>query len=149
MLSINFKDNLKVPDLNFNNELDFIARRIIIPDIQKNMVAETDIEGNIYAPLAESTIKIKKRKGYSGKILEATGQLKKSFVYGVRKNVALITLMVIRKTIGKYLQVDGVKSKVFGKRKFNFFGISKQAEKLALDHMELNIRRRVKNAGSK
>jgi len=146
MYKLSIKSNLKAPkELNFQDDLLYIANNIIIREIQTKMVQQQSIDAINYPPLAESTLRAKQRKGLSPNILEATGQLGKSFfAKKLGKSKVLIGIRFIRADIARYLQIEGIRSKKYGKRFFNFFGINTFAEKLAINYMVNKIKKRVR-----
>ena len=140
MIKVKIIDKIKFPDLIFIDELKEIADTIFIPILQENINNEVDIQERPYPPLAVSTLKAKAKKGQSLKVLTATGRLRSSFTsYQRGKNEVIITVIGDRYQIGDYLQNQGIKSKKFGKRFFNFFGVSTRMEKAALKLMERKI----------
>jgi hypothetical protein len=144
MVSVKVKDNINFPKFNFRQDLLDIAKNVIIPDIHEHMVKEQSLDEKSYEPLSSATLKQKQRKGQSNKTLEATGKLKKLIFHKALSNSrVLISIRAERKDIGRYLQVDGVRSKSLGKRKFEFFGVSNKANKKAMDFMRLRIRRKL------
>lgn len=145
MISMTVKGKLVLPKIRFTKELEDIAQKIIIPEIHSHMVNEESLTGEKYRALAKSTLTQKARKGQSSKILEATGKLKKSIFHKpLGKYKVMISIKPIRKEIGQYLQIDGIRTKT-GKRYFEFFGINDKAEKRAIDYMELQLRKQIKN----
>ena len=136
--NVNFK--FKVPNFDFSKELKFIAERIIIPDIAGHIQQGDSIEGVRYPPLADITIKI---KGHANPLIGEERRLFSSSTYhtiGQGKNKLIIRIKAIRAEIGKFLQIDGVKSKQYGKRYFKFFGVSKEAEREAIGFMAGKIK---------
>ncbi|GAF75606.1 unnamed protein product [marine sediment metagenome] len=144
MINIDVKLNLNFPKLNLENELKEIADRIIIPDIQSRMVKGVDIDNKAYPPLAQSTIRAKRKRGLRQEILFAEGKLFRSF-FAVKKSGfgVKITSRSDRKEIGEKLQFEGVKSRTFGRRHFKFFGISDKAENTAMTFMRNRIKNRI------
>lgn len=135
MINLSIKSNVKIPDINLLPELEFIAKRIVIPELAANIQAGVDVQQKPYPPLAPSTIK---RKGHARPLVE-TGKLHRSFVSFSGQNHVVVTLNSERKQIGGYLQLDGIRTKM-GKRFFNFFGVSSIMEIKALKYMEKRIR---------
>lgn len=145
MINVQIKGDVRFPSINFINELEEIAQTIFIPILQSNIHAGRDLTESSYPPLEESTIK---RKGHSRPLIE-TGRLVRSFVhYILGKNKVVITLSGDRIEVGDILQNQGVRSNRYGKRFFNFFGVSTRMEKEAIKFMERKIEEYVKNAGS-
>lgn len=159
-LKAKIKVNLDLPILRLQNELLEIANKVIIADLQGRMTAGRDISGRTYRTLAPSTIKQKQSKGLRTEPLLSTGQLRKSHKASkVGKKAVRITLAGTRrsfhgersltnKRLGDILQNDGVNSK-FGKRTFEFFGISDKAEVKAIKMMQGFIRKAIKRGGRK
>jgi len=106
------------------NDLVEIADKIIIPDIQKGIHARVAIDGGRLPKNEPATIA---RKGDDRPLIE-TGTLLGSLLAQEKgKYRVMVTLGPERKEIGKYLQVDGIKTK-HGLKFYKFFGISKDAE---------------------
>lgn len=148
MLKLKIRRNIKFPKFDFTEDLEQIAERIVIPTIAGNIQNKVDITGIAYPPLDEKTIKIK--SAYSANPshpLIAAGKLHKSFKYKRKgKNRVLIYVNAGRKKIAEYLQLDGIKSKKYKKRFFNFFGVSKDMEENAVEFMRKKIREKIANA---
>lgn len=141
-----FKGNLKSPDLNLQADLEIIAKDIFVRSLQKYIKAEQDINGRRYPRLAESTVRQKARLGLSRNILQATRRLINDFV--VRRSgqtKVIIKLSSARTKVGAILQNEGVRSKAQGGvRRFNFFGISREMEKIAMQYMRKRIAEEIK-----
>lgn len=159
---------IKFPKLKMIKDLEEVAKKIIVPDIVGQIDKGESIDRVEYPPLATSTIarkegiqkttiksgksagRVRKYKGtpaISQKALIHTGKLRKGIKINSNKKDTVkifITSADKRNKVAKHLQVNGVKSKKFGKRYFNFFGISSVAEKLAVDHVEKKIRKLVR-----
>lgn len=169
-MKMTFKNNIKFPDLNLQDDLKFIADRIFVPVMQENIHQQIALDEKPFPPLEPSTIAKKKgtilkntftKKGniragvekkieagglssFSPKTLIDTGKLVGSFTTKkVGKTAVVITLKGDRKDIGRYLQIEGVGKK---RKKFNFFGISSRMEQAALDHIKTKIKAIFKNA---
>lgn len=139
MLRMTIKDNIKVPNFDLSKELQFIAQQIIIPDISGRIGSGIDINGLPYPALAEST---KKAKGGDDRPLIGKERLLFSSPYTVTlkgKNAVKITVKEVRREVADILQNQGVRSKKYGLRFFNFFGISEEASDLAVKHVRNKI----------
>lgn len=135
---------IKIPKVNFQDDLMVIGERIIIPDMQKGILRGRDIDGKAFPKNESNTVK---RKGHSRVLVGEQRKLLSSF-QRKRKgkfNVA-ITLKNQRKNIGRYLQEDGIRSNSLGRKHFKFFGITKLAEQLSIVFMKKQIEKAVKNA---
>lgn len=148
---LQIKNNITIPKgISFKDELKHIADRFIIPEIHKRMDSEESLDGQKYPPLADSTLEMKAKKGQPSKVLLATGQLRKSiYSRSLSKSKVLITVHPIRKEVGEILQFEGVRSKAFGKRRFNFFGINTDAEKRSIDYMQKKLTEKLGGKGAK
>jgi hypothetical protein len=125
MYKIEIKGNLKFPDMDMTKTLEHIAEKIIIPEIAGHIIRGTDLDDIPYQPLAESTVK---RKGHDRPLIGEERRLFSASNYYIKssgKNRIVIYIKAIRRDIAKYLQVEGVRSKEYGKRFFNFFGVNK------------------------
>lgn len=138
-----------LPNFNFQEDLLKIAERIFIPIIQGNIQARRAIDGSSLPPLEPNTVKIKARKStfmHPDQPLINTGKLFRGFfARKAGKSKVVMTITPDRKLIGKYLQIDGIRSKV-GTKYFNFFGISTLMEEEAVLYMEERIAEEIKNA---
>lgn len=140
MIKVKVNNNIKFPELLLQEDLRKIADKLFIPTLKYNIDKEQDLTESRYPPLAASTIKAKKRYGLSPMILQATGKLRNSFYSrSSGKYKIIIGLSSNRRSVGNILQNVGIRSKVFGTRFFNFFGISTRMEKLAMDYMRKRI----------
>lgn len=150
--------NLDLPILKLQKELQKVAQRVIIPDIEGRINSGVDINGKSYRSLTPSTIKQKQKKGLRTEKLIATGQLRKSFDFDpINKNSVRITLkgtrnsqggerVLTNKELADILQNQGVNAKA-GKRFFNFFGISKKAEFKSIKMMQQFIKAAIARGG--
>lgn len=144
------KNNLKLPDMrgvNFQEDLKWIADKIVIKTLQHNIDKEQSLQEKKFPPLADATIEIKRRQGLSTKVLTATSLLRNSFKAKKRgRNTVVVDIASDRKVIAKKLQFTGVRSQQYGLRKWNFFGISTRMEKEAVKYMKSKIEELVKSA---
>lgn len=146
MIKASVKGNLNFPSFFFQEDLRFIANRIIIPTLQNNIERELAVNETPLPALEPKTVERKIKAGLSPKILTATGQLKVSFIaIDKGKNSVVVTLAPNRKAIGGYLQIAGIQTKL-GKKYFNFFGISSRMESSAMKYMRDKIKKAVKSA---
>lgn len=145
---VRFTGSIRFPRLDFTEQMMESAEKDIISDMAARIQNRIDINSVRYKPLAESTKRAKKRKGQlkvdKGHQLIDTGELHKSFKFRKKaKNQVLIFIGNVRKRIATILQNDGVKSKLYGKRKFEFFGISKEAEEASIKRVEEYIEKNI------
>lgn len=144
MINVQIKGNVNFPNIDFTNELDEIAKAIFIPILQSNIHAGRDIQEQPYPPLADSTIKRKK----DNRPLIETGKLVRSFFdFKKGKNTIVISLNADRIKVGDILQNQGVRSKRYGLRFFNFFGVSTRMESQAMRFMKRKIKEYIDDAG--
>ena len=144
MLKFQLKSNFKVPKINFQKDLRKIADQIIIPDMQKGIIEGIDIDDRAFPKNEAKTVA---RKGRNRVLQGRENKLKTSFRSKNKgKFNVVIDLKNQRRQIGKYLQVDGIRSNTLGRKHFKFFGISKLAEKLAMIFMKNRIGKAVKDA---
>lgn len=143
MSGITIKNNIKFPKIFLRDDLKFIADRIFIPSIQRNIYAQVTLDEKPLPELEPSTVAIKKRKGLRPEKLIAEGKLVRSFFSENKgQNAVIVTLNSDRKDIGGYLQLEGVGKK---KKKFNFFGISSRMERDAINYLKKRIKEIIKN----
>lgn len=142
MIKASIKSTGDLPKINLSNELKYIAEKIIIPDIAGHIQEGKDITGKKYRPLAPATIR---DKGHERPLIGKQRRLFSSSTYDTKskgKNKKIINIKPIRRKEAHYLQVEGVKSKAFGgRRRFNFFGVSKNAEKKSIRYLAAVIRK--------
>ena len=139
-MKVRIKGSIRLPKVTLQDELMHVAERIIIPIMADNISKGKALDGQVLPALEPATIK---RKGHGRPLIE-TGKLRRSFIAKRKgKYAVLITLVKDRKDIGGYLQIDGVGKK---KKKFNFFGVSTVMERLAMQYMEKQLKRRIRNA---
>lgn len=142
MIHATVKSNIKFPKFNFQNDLMNIAKKIFIPLMQSNIDSNRSITGGKFPNLEPATIRAKG----SRKPLINTGTLRSSFRYKRKGKLAvMINLKATRSTIGKYLQIDGIRSKR-GMKHFNFFGVTEGMRDDALSYMRSRIRKAIKRA---
>ena len=142
MINAKIKNNVRLPKfVNLSKELAHIANRIIVPDIQSHIDKGQDITGKRYAPLASSTIRAK--GGDSRKLIE-TGKLRSNYQVITGGNRVKIRPRASRRDVARYLQVEGVKSNTYGRRRFHFFDVSLKAEQRGVKYFEEVIRRLIR-----
>lgn len=151
-------------DVIVQKDLKRIADSIFIPALQRYIDQQTAITGGNYPALEPETIarksgQIYKRNftqkgsirntaikriesgglgGFSNKTLIQTGKLIRSFFsINKGKNSVVISIKPDRKDIGKYLQIEGIGNK---RKKFYFFGITKDMERDAINYMQEKLR---------
>lgn len=140
MLKVKIKGKIKFPRLTFQDDLLHIAERIVVPMMVRGIDSKISIEGGALPENEPATIK---RKGHSRQLVDE-GILRSAFIFKKKgKYAVLITLKKNRKLIGKYLQIDGIKTKR-GFKYYKFFGISREMEKLAMGYMRKTIKKKVK-----
>ncbi|NCC41933.1 MAG: hypothetical protein EOM21_21495 [Gammaproteobacteria bacterium] len=153
MIKATVKGKLSFPDfgVDLSNQLMTIATKEIIPDIEKRIDKGIDVNDRRYKILAQSTVKAKMKKGQWAHPLIATGQLRSSIEAKKYGKSVIIEPQRTRRDgltnsqLGDILQNQGVRTKN-GKRYFEFFGISKQAEERSIQSMKKFIDRTIKNA---
>lgn len=139
MIKLSFKGIIRFPELDFTDEMKEIARKAVIPDLAGRIQMGVNIEGKKYQELAESTIY---RKGHNKPLIGEDRKLFSSFRYKKKAtNKVVVYIHKDRNEIAEYLQNDGIKSKVHGKRYFKFFGVSEDAEDAAYEVMRNKIRK--------
>ena len=146
MIKAGVKTEFSIQKLFIKDDLLNIARRIIVPTMQKNIDDEVALDGKALPPIEASTIKRKLKKGLSPKILTETGTLRTAFVVtSPDERTVKVTIDSRRKEIGGFLQIEGIRSNK-GRKYFNFFGISSVMEKNAIAYMKQRIKDAKKNA---
>lgn len=157
MIKTEFKSNIKFPKEFINqDDMSYIAERIFIPLMRNGITTGVGVDGMRF-PEPENKLrsqsKILKRTftkkgnirataigqiggkgllGFSKKILIDTGKLFASFrSKRSGKFTVKVELAGDRADVGKYLQIEGIKTKR-GKKFYTFFGISDGMEKDAM-----------------
>lgn len=163
MIMATVKNNINLDQFKgviVQKDLKRIADSIFIPAMQRYIDQQTAITGGNYPALEPETIarkagQIYKRNftkkgnlrntaikriesgglgGFSNKTLIQTGKLIRSFFsINKGKNSVVISIKPDRKDAAKALQIDGVGNK---KKKFYFFGITKDMERDAINYMK-------------
>ena len=137
----------RLPDLNLKDTLVKIAENIVVPGMKEKMDQEQDLTGVKYGPLAPSTLAAKRRKALSPLVLHAENRLRNAFTVQVKdKDTVVISIAPDRKEIGNILQNRGVRSKQYGLRFFNFFGVNSIMENRAIKLMRDAIAKAIKDA---
>ena len=156
MIQVKTKMTINLPNLDFTDTFQEIAKNIICPDMRLGINRGIGVDGNAFPPLEPETVARKSgaRKGARKKGLTLAkaglaggrggsqtlvdkGVLRESFDYErVGRNHVRIFLGSEREKIGKYLQIDGVGRK---KKRFLFFGISQRAEFQAIAKMRAKL----------
>jgi hypothetical protein len=166
MLKVTVRNNVRFPEITLQDDLEHIARDIIIPDIIIGIDTQRSIVGGQLPNNEPATIMRKagqyvgrlykksgeKRKNFekisernmipsgSGRPLVETGLLRSSFIYRMGKGVCIISInnSQKRKDIGGYLQ-DGIQTK-HGLKRYRFFGISDRAFKMAMFYLKKKVK---------
>lgn len=152
MIQVKTRMTIALPDLDFTQTFQDIAKNIICPDMRLGINRGIGVDGNNFPPLEPGTIARKTgarksarkmgltltKAGLAGgrggsQTLVDKGVLRESFDYErVGRNHVRIFVASERDKIAKYLQIDGVGRK---KKRFLFFGISQRAEFQAITKM--------------
>lgn len=158
MIQVKAKMTIKLPDLDFTNVFQDIAKNVICPDMRLGINRGIGVDGAQFPALEPSTLARKagarknvrkgggslQKAGLAGgrggtQTLVDKGVLRESFEFErVKKNHVRIFVGPLRSEIGKFLQVDGVGKK---KKKFLFFGISQRAEFQAVAKMKAELKK--------
>jgi len=159
-MTVKVKMNLDFPILPDQDDLMEIAKKVIMPDIEGRMNSGIDINGSSYGALDSKTIKAKQKRGLQTVPLIASGQLRRSpkaskfgsnavviMPSGMRYAVGSEKIMS-NQELGNILQNKGERTK-HGKRFFEFFGISREAEDQAIKMIDVFIERAIKRGGRK
>lgn len=135
MIQVKVRNNINFPKIALQDDLENIARDIIIPDMQNRIKQHKAIDGGALPDNEQSTIN---RKGHD-KQLQDTGILLNSFIYNKEgKDRVVITVGSERYEIGTYLQ-SGIKSDI-GYKAYKFFGISIFAYRKAMKYMREKLK---------
>lgn len=135
MIRVKITNRVNFPEITLQNDLEHIAKNIIITDMVMGIDNSMAIMGGALPTNESKTIK---RKGSSKSLID-TGELKSSFRYKTYgKNRVIIYLQSGRSKIGGYLQ-EGIKTN-HGLKQYIFFGISKDAHDGAYRYMQDRIK---------
>lgn len=136
-------DRIKLPRINFQKDLKVIADRIVIPDLQAGIHMNRDVNGKAFPKNERSTIKA---KGHNRVLIGKERKLIKSFKSrNAGKYKVIVYIDQDREDVGRYLQIEGIRSKS-GKKIYEFFGVRKDAELKAIAYMQRVVREAVDNA---
>lgn len=118
--------------LELHNEVNAVAG-MIVKDIRDGIKAKKDIDGNSFEKLKPSTVKQKKRKGYSNPTtpLLATGQMRDVYVKPRAtkgKEIAQIQVPKGRDGVNRIV-VGDIHNKGISLPKREWYGVGKRAEK--------------------
>ena len=139
MIKISTKFKMVVPNLDFSEQLKFIGERIFIPTMQAGIDSRMAIDGS---SLPQNDPKTIKRKGNDRPLIN-TGTLRTSFYFiELSRNKAKVTLAAVRKLIGEYLQIDGIRTKL-GLKFYRFFGINQYMRDSAIQYLKGQIKERI------
>lgn len=150
------KMNLNFPLLNTQEQLEKIAKQIIVPDIQAHMTQGIGVDESPHKRNTESTGKSKSRKGLrSDPPLIASGQLLKSFQVNLVNDNAVSIMprgtrnpyrgdkkanLLTNNALADILQNKGVRN---GGHRYKFFGISLKAEQESMKFMVNYIKKAI------
>ena len=136
MIKAKIVNRINFPKITLQDDLEFAARDIIIPDIVRGIDNGLAINGGRLPANDPQTIK---RKGDNRPLID-TGELRSSFYHARSgKSKVIISIRSGRKAIGGYLQNDGVTTKS-GKKFYRFFGISKDAHAAIMEYMDKRLK---------
>ncbi len=134
MIQAKIINRINFPKIALQEDLESIAKDIIIPDMQNRIRQHKAITGGPFLELEQSTID---RKGHSKQLID-TGILLDSFEFKKEgKDTVKIFLGSERADIGLYLQ-SGIPSNI-GIKAYPFFGISIFAHRKAMTYMKKRI----------
>ncbi len=139
MIQAKIVNKINFPDITLLDDLEYVAKNIIITDMIVGIDTSTAIVGGMLPDNEPSTKLYKARKGLGDRPLVATGELRSSFQSRVTgSNRVVISIRGDRSKIGKTLQ-DGIKTKS-GLKQYMFFGISKDAYDGAMRYMRKRLK---------
>lgn len=143
-MTTKIKTRLNFPKFDFQEHVEYIAEKIVIPGIEGGINRGVALDGGGFPKLEASTIRM---KGHSRPLIN-TSKLRNGIFWkkagGIGSSGVLITIKEDRKDIGGYLQVEGVRSRS-GRKHFNFFGINSKMEALARAYMKRVINKAIAN----
>ncbi len=143
MIQAKIINKINFPEITLQEDLENIAKNIIIPDIEMGIDNAMAINGGSLPENEPETIK---RKGHSRQLID-TGTLRSSFFYRtLGKNKVIISIKGDRKEIGSYLQNDGVGKK---KKFYRFFGISRDAYDSSIGYISKKIKELTSGKGNR
>lgn len=139
------KVDLEFPEFTHQKTLKQIADRVIIVDIADRMRKQVNLRGKSYPKNKKSTTDLKIKKSLRSEVLFAEGKLFRSpFSSLVGSNSVKISIRDDRQEVADILQNKGVKT-LKGKKKYLWFGISKEAEEESVKFMKAKIEKDIKN----
>ena len=152
MIKGTIKGKFDPPNVDLTPQLSLIAERVVIPEIAAKIQAGENIKGKEYPPLDPKTVAQKRRvrtAQHPEQQLIETGELFRSFKYRKSGKSVIVYISMIRRQIAEYLQVEGVRSKKYGRRRFNFFGTNDSMAEKAYKIMGRELEKRLKIYGSR
>lgn len=131
MLTAKIVNHINFPKISLQKDLEHIAKNIIISDLIMRIRTRQAITGGAQTPNSPETLARKAKKGHGDTPLIDTGKLVSSF-YSVTKgkDKVVIKIDTDREDAAMGLQY-GLKT-----RRYNFFGISKDASDGAMKYMD-------------
>jgi hypothetical protein len=110
--------------------------------MQEGIDQGVDLSGSAFPQNEPATVKA---KGHSKVLIGKERRLRASFKSRKEgKTAVIIYLSSLRDKVGKYLQIDGIRAKS-GSKHYDFFGISKDMENIAMKYMLKKIEDICKN----
>ena len=147
MLKVKITTKFDIPRFDFTKDLTYLAKRVLIPSMAEGIQKGISIDGGAFPKLSPATIRMKRNRGLSTKILIATGKLHRAFIHAVRgMNYVVVTLKSDRKEIGSFLQIEGIKTRS-GRKFFKFFGVSDKAHNESIKYIKNRIRKLLRKYG--
>lgn len=134
MIQAKIINRINFPKIALQDDLEYIAKNIIIPDMIRGIDDSMAITGGPLPPNSPETIARKKKKGRGDKPLIDTGTLRRSFDYKTSgKSKVIVYIDDERMDAARGLQY-GLRT-----RRYNFFGISGYAYDTAIAYMKKKI----------
>ena len=137
--------NINWDGLELHNEVNIVAD-IIKLDIINGVRQGTDINGSPFQPLAESTIRQKRKKGKPDAPLIATGQMHEVYIKPrAKKGKEIAGVQVPKGRDGvNRIVVGDIHNKGIGLPKREWFGISKTALKKIDKSLKLRLKEKLR-----
>ena len=133
--------------LELHNEVNAVAG-MIVKDIRDGIASKKDINDSSFAPLKPSTVKQKKRKGYSNPStpLWAKGQMKEVYVKPrAKKGRELAQIQVPKGRDGmNRIVVGDIHNKGDGVPKREWYGVGRRAEKKIDQYVKQALREKMR-----
>lgn len=144
LIDVTINNSILIPidkiNVNLSKELSRIANVVVIPGLVSLIVNRKSFDGTNLPELEPATIEA---KGHDWPLIDKRLLISSFRAKKAAENIVVIDIQSRRAEIAKHLQVDGVGYK---KKKFKFFGISKEMNRDCIRMMYDMVKQTIRNA---